>query len=81
MSERPLEEEEEEEIDEETSIDGLEDVEKLTNEDDESGFVLEDDPKGSGATAWKKKTTRNLKRETTSRGLPQRGNSARKWRS
>ena len=40
MSEMSIEEEEEEEIDEDASIDGLEDVEKFMNEDDESDFTL-----------------------------------------
>ena len=63
----PLETEEEE-IDEETSIDGLDDVEKFLNEDDESDFVQkEDEVREVLAAAWRQKTTRNLKRETTSR--------------
>ena len=67
MSEMPLEEEEEEEI-EETSIDGLEDVENFINEDNESDFVLEEDEvREVLATAWQQKTARNLKRQTTSR--------------
>ena len=68
VSEMPLEEEEEEEIDEETSIDGLEDVEKFINEDDESDFVLEEDEvREVLAAALKQKTTRNLKGETALR--------------
>ena len=43
VSEMPPEAQEEEEIDEETSIDSLDDVEKFLNEDDESDFVLEED--------------------------------------
>ena len=43
MSEMPIDEEEEE-IDEDASIDGLlEDVEKNNNEDDESDFTLDKD--------------------------------------
>ena len=43
VSEMPAEEEEEEEIDEDASIDGLEDVENFINEDDESDFTLDED--------------------------------------
>ena len=68
MSEMPTEEEEEEEIDEDASIDGLEDVEKFINDDDESDFTLnEDEVRKVLATAGKQKTTRNFKRETSSR--------------
>ena len=43
MSEMPQETEEEEEIDEEIISDGLDDVEKILNEDDDSDFLLEED--------------------------------------
>ena len=44
LSEMPIEEEEEqEEIDEDASINCLEDVEKFINDDDESDCVLEED--------------------------------------
>ena len=67
VSEMPLETEEEE-TDEETSTDGLDDVEQFLNEDDESDFVLEEDEvREVLAAAWKQKTTKHLKRETTSR--------------
>ena len=56
VSEMPMEEEEEEEIDEHASIDGLEDVEKFFNEDDESDVTLDDDEvREVLATAWKQK--------------------------
>ena len=56
MSEMPIEEEEEEGIDEDASIDGLEDVEKFINEDDESDFTLnEDEVRKVLATAWNQK--------------------------
>ena len=42
-SEMLLQTELEEEIDEDASIDGLEDVEKFINEDDESDFTLDED--------------------------------------
>ena len=49
-------EEEEEEHDQEISIDGLDDVEKFLNEDDESDFVLEEDEvREVLAAAWKQK--------------------------
>ena len=52
----PIEEEEEEEIDEDASIDGLEDVEKFITEDDESDFTLnEDEVRKVLATAWNQK--------------------------
>ena len=63
MSEMPLEEEEDE-IDEETSIDGLEDVENFNNEDDESDFVLEkDEVREVLATAWNKNDKNSHKRD------------------
>ena len=47
-----------EEIDEDASIDGLEDVEKFINEDDESDFTLdEDEVREVPATSRKQKTT------------------------
>ena len=59
VSEMPIEEEE---IDEDASIDGL------INEDDESDFTLdEDEVREVLAAAWKQKTTRSFKRETSSR--------------
>ena len=52
----PQETEEEKEIDEEISIDGLDYVEKFLNEDDDSDFVLEDDEvREVLASAWKQK--------------------------
>ena len=42
-SEMPIEEEEEEDIDEDASIVGLEDVEKFINEDDENDVTLDED--------------------------------------
>ena len=81
MSELPIEEEEEEEIDEDASVDGLEDVEKFLNEDDESDFTLDEDV----ATAWKQKR-QEISKEKLRRGFgnrrrpPQRGDSARKWK-
>ena len=54
VSEMPIEEEEEEDIDEDASMDGLEDVENFINEDDESDFTLdENDVREMLATAWK----------------------------
>ena len=90
MSEMPIEEEEEEEIDEDASIDGLEDVEKFINEEDESDFTLdEDEVREVLATAWKQndKTfqkrdfVESLENRRNRRRPPQRGDSARKWRS
>ena len=66
MSEMPIEEEE---IDEDASIDGWENVEKFINEDDESDFIYTARrriPKFAGACV-ESKTTRNFKRETSSR--------------
>ena len=54
VSEMPIEEEEEEEIDEDARIDDLEDVEKFIKEDDESdGTLDEDEVREVLATAWK----------------------------
>ena len=50
----PLETEEEEEIDEETSVDGLDDVEKIFNEYDASDFVLE--------SGWRRRGNKNDKK-------------------
>ena len=74
VSDMPLEEEEEEEIDEETSIDGLEDVEKFINEDDESDFVLEEDEvREVLATAWKRQ---EISKERLRRGFGKPSKSA-----
>ena len=68
VSEMPIEEEEEEEIDEDASIDGLEDVEKFNNEDDQSDFALdEDEVREVLATAWNKNDKKFQERETSSR--------------
>ena len=68
VSEMPIDEEEEEEIHEDASIDGMEDVEKFINEDDESDVTLdEDEVREVLAAAWKQKKTRNVKRETPPR--------------
>ena len=62
VSEMPIEEEEEEEIDEDVSIDGMEDVENFINEDDESYCTLdEDEVREVLATAWKQKRQEILK--------------------
>ena len=85
MSEMPIEEEKEEEIDEDASIDGLEDVEKFINEDDESDFTLnEDEVRKVLVTAWNQKRQEISKerlRRRNRRRLPQRGDSDRKWRT
>ena len=49
-----LQETEEEEIDEETSIDGLDDVEKFLHKDDDSDFE-KDEVREVLAAAWKQK--------------------------
>ena len=91
MSEMPIEEEEEEDIDEDASMDGLEDVENFINEDDESDFTLdENDVREMLATGMETQPTRNFTRRDFVEGLgtrrsrrrpPRRGYSARKWRS
>ena len=64
----PQETEEEDEFDEEISIDGLDDVEKFLNEEDDSDFVLEEDEvREVLASAWKQK------RPETSRERLRRG--------
>ena len=69
-------EEEEEEIDEETTIDGLEDVENFTNEVDESDFVLEEDEvREVLATAWKRKR-QEISKERLRRGFGRPSKSA-----
>ena len=69
MSEMPIEEEKEEEIDEDASIDGLEDVEKFMNEDEESDFTLdEDEVRVVLATAWKQKR-QEISKERLRRGF------------
>ena len=68
VSDMPIEEEEEEEVDEDVSIDGLEDVEKFINEDDEIDFTLdEDEVRKVLATAW------NQIRQEISKGRLRRG--------
>ena len=63
VSEIPIEEEEEEEIDEEASINGLEDMEKFINEDDECNDTLdEDEVREVLATAWKQKRQETSKK-------------------
>ena len=65
-----------EEIDEEASIDGLEDVEKFINEDDESGFVLkEDETREVLATVWKQKR-QEISKEGLRRGFGKPSKSA-----
>ena len=69
VSEMPIQEEEEEEIDEDASVDGLEDVEKFINEDDESDFTLdEDEVREVLATAWKQKR-QEISKERLRRGV------------
>ena len=90
VSEVPIEEEEEEESDEDASIDGLEDVTKFIHEDDESDVTLnEDEVREVLANAWKQKR-QEISKERLRRGFgnrrnrrrpPQRGDSARKWKS
>ena len=76
VSEMPLETEEEEEIDEETCIAGLDDVEKFLNEDDESDFVLEEDEvREVLAAAWKQKR-REISKERLRRGFGKPSKSA-----
>ena len=66
MSEMPIEEEE---IDEDASIDGLEDVEKFINEDDESDFTLnEDEVRKVLAPAWNQKR-QEISKERLRRGF------------
>ena len=81
----PIEEEKEEEIDEDASIDGLEDVAKFINEDDESDFTLnEDEVRKVLVTAWNQKRQEFSKerlRRRNRRRPPQRGDSDRKWRT
>ena len=77
VSEMPTEEEEEEEIDKDASIDGLEDVEKFINEDDESDFTLdEDEVREVLATAWKQKrqeiSKERLRRKSTATSATRR---------
>ena len=69
MSEMAIEEEEEEEIDEDASIDGLEDVEKFINEDDESDVTLDEyEVREVLATAWKQKR-QEISKERLRRGF------------
>ena len=91
VSEMPIEEEEEEEIDEDASIDGLEDVKKFINEDDESDLTLdEDEVREVLETAWKNTDDKEFQKRAFVEGLEnhrnrrrplQRGDSARKWKS
>ena len=69
VSEMTVEEEEEEEIDEGLSIDDLENVEKFTNEDDESDDTLdEDEVREVLATAWKQ-IRQEISKERLRRGF------------
>ena len=69
VSEMPIEEEEEEEIDEDASIDGLEDVETFIHDDDESDVTLdEDEVREVLATAWKQKR-QEISKERLRRGF------------
>ena len=79
VSEMTLEtEEEEEEIDEETGIDGLDDVENFLNED-ESDFVPEEDEvREVLAAAWKQKR-QEISKERYVEGLENRRNQRRFW--
>ena len=78
VSEMPIEEEEEEEIDEDASIDGLEDVEKFINEDDESDFTLDEhEARKVLATAWNQKRQEISKERDFVEGLENRGNRRR----
>ena len=69
VSEMPIEKEEEEEIDKDARIDGLEDVEKFINEDDESDVTLDvDEVREVLATAWKQKR-QEISKERLRRGF------------
>ena len=75
-SEMPLETEEEEEFDEETSIDGLDDVEHFLNEEDESDLLLEEDEvREVLAVAWKQRQ-QEISRERPCRGFGKPSKSA-----
>ena len=69
VSEMPIEEEEEEEIDEDASIDGLEDVEKFINEDDESDFTLDEDEVPRGAADCVETKRQEMSKERLRRGF------------
>ena len=70
VSEMSLETEEEEEIDEETSIDEMDHVEKFLNEDDESDFVLEEDEVKNDKKSQKRDYAEDLENRRNQRRLP-----------
>ena len=83
-------EEEEEEIDEDASIGGLEDVEKFINEDDESDVDLDEDEVQEVLRLRGNKNDKKFQKRDFVEGLEnhrnrrrplQRGDSARKWKS
>ena len=70
VSETPQETEEEEELDEEMSIDGLDDVEKFLNEDDDSDFVLEEEEGQKRQEISKERLRRGFGKPSKSATMP-----------